>query len=466
MKKGSHAVVIGGSMAGLLTARILSDHFERVSLVERDLLDLEGAAEARKGVPQSRHVHGIWARGLEYIDRILPGVRGGLIDAGALSGDVARDFVWFQFDRMKLRQWAGVPATVMTRPLLEREVRRRVLALPAVALIHGQSVTGFTSDHENTRITGVTVKRADGSKWQLAADLVVDASGRSGVVSRWLAGLGYDSPPETKVRVDVTHATRMFRRTRETDALGYLISTTPPLGRRAGICFAVEGERWQMTLIGLMGEEPPSDGPGFCEYARSLPLPHLYDIARGEEALSDVSSYRFPFNRRRHYERLSMFPEGLLVVGDALASFNPAYGQGMTVAALEVEALEQILAGSSDLRGIAKRFFAAASKIIDIPWSLTLGEDLRYPEAQGKRRFSLGPVNAYVRRVHQAAAIDAVVCRTFFQVAGLEKRPSSLFMPEMIWRSLSAAPPASAAIELEQESPIEAMASEGVKLGA
>jgi 2-polyprenyl-6-methoxyphenol hydroxylase-like FAD-dependent oxidoreductase len=437
MKKGSHAVVIGGSMAGLLTARILADHFDRVSVVERDgLVDTLEPPAVRKGVPQGRHVHGFWARGLDYLERILPGLRNDLVDGGAISGDVARDFVWHHFGETKLRESVGVPATVMTRPFLERAVRHRVMALPEVTFIAGQSVTGFISDPDNTRVTGVRVKPPDGPKWDLLADLVVDASGRSGVVSRWLAGVGYESPPETKVRIDVTHATRFFRRSQPTDAFGYLIAATPPFGRRAGICFAVEGGRWQMTLIGRMGEEPPTDSAGFREFAGSLPLSALHEIASCEEPLGEVATYRFPFNRRRHYEQLKLFPEGLIAIGDALASFNPAYGQGMTVVALEVEALERILTSSADLRGIARRFFAEAAKIIDIPWSIALAEDLRYPEAQGKRAFSFGPINAYLTRVHHAAAIDPVVCRTFFEVAGLQKRPSALFAPELVWRSL------------------------------
>jgi 2-polyprenyl-6-methoxyphenol hydroxylase-like FAD-dependent oxidoreductase len=252
MKKGSHAVVIGGSMAGLLTARILADHFDRVSVVERDWLgDTLEPPEVRKGVPQGRHVHGFWARGLDYLDSILPGLRDDLVDGGAISGDVARDFVWHHFGRTKLRESVGVPATIMTRPFLEREVRHRVTAVPGLTVIAGQSVTGFLSDAENTRITGVRVKPPDGPKWDLLADLVVDASGRSGVVSRWLAGVGYESPPETKVRIDVTHATRFFRRSQPTGAFGYLIAATPPFGPRAAAWVWGSCGRWAFTLMGV-----------------------------------------------------------------------------------------------------------------------------------------------------------------------------------------------------------------------
>jgi 2-polyprenyl-6-methoxyphenol hydroxylase-like FAD-dependent oxidoreductase len=464
MNKGSHAVVIGGSMAGLLSARVLSEHFETVSVVERD--PLSDAPDARKGVPQARHAHGFWERGLLATDRLLPGLRSELIDGGAITGDLARDFVWHHFGRAKLREAVGVPATVMTRPFLEQRIRGRVMGLHSIRFVTGQTVSGFMSDPDNTRITGVKIKRADGSRWQLAADLVVDASGRSGVVSRWLEGLGYGSPAESKVRIDVTHVTRFFRRTRAADALGYLVGTTPPLGRRGGLCFAVEGDRWQMTLVGLVGEEPPTDAFGFAEYARSLPIPQLYDITRSEEALSDAVVYRFPFDRRRHYERLSLFPEGLIAIGDALASFNPAYGQGMTVAALEVEALDRILRASVDLDGIARRFFGAASRIIDVPWSLAIGEDLRHPGAQGKRPWLQGAVNAYYAQVHRAAATDPVACKTFFEVAGLQAPPSKLFTPELLWRSLFAArrPEPRPAMTAPQ-APLDVVGSPEVKLG-
>lgn len=433
MNKGNHAVVIGGSIAGLLAARVLSEHFARVSIIERDALQPD-LPLVRKGVPQARHVHGLWARGLDYMDKLLPGLARELIEGGAISGDVARDFIWYQFGQAKLRDQVGVPATLMTRPFLECHVRSRVLELPNVELISGQSVTGFASDTEHARITGIILKHHDGLRATVAADLVVDASGRSGIGARWLEGLGYGAPPESAVRIDVTHATAIFRRTRPTDAIGYLIGSTPPLGRRAGSCVAVEGNRWQMTLCGLMGEEPPTDFDGFRKYAGSLPLPQLHDIASHEEPLGEITSYRFPFNRRRHYERLGMFPDGLLVVGDALASFNPVYGQGMTVAALEVEALENILATTPDLKGIAKRFFPAAAAIIDVPWSQAITEDFRYPEAQGKRPLLQPAINAYVSRLHRAAALDPRVCRAFFEVAGLQKSPGHLFSPEILWR--------------------------------
>jgi 2-polyprenyl-6-methoxyphenol hydroxylase-like FAD-dependent oxidoreductase len=456
MKKGNHAIVIGGSIAGLLAARVLSEHFERVSVIERDSLQPD-LPLVRKGVPQARHVHGVWARGLAIIDRLLPGLARELVDGGAISGDVARDFVWYQFGHTKLRQAVGVPATVMTRPFLEWHVRKRVLALPNVEHIN-LSVTGFATDAEHARITGVVVKRADGSKTPLLGDLVVDASGRSGIAARWLEGLGYGSPPESKVRIDVTYATCMFRRTRATDALGYLIGSTPPLGRRAGFCFAVEDGRWQMTLVGLMGEEPPTDLPGFRDYAGSLPLPQLHEIACGEEPVGEIASYRFPFNRRRHYERLAMFPEGLLVLGDALASFNPAYGQGITVAAIEIELLEGILAAAPELKGVAKNFFAAAAEVIDVPWSQAIAEDLRYPEAQGSRPLLLPAINAYVGRLHRAASLDARVCRAFFEVAGLQKRPAHLFSPEIMWRCMFPASAERAAIDRLADSPIDVVA--------
>lgn len=460
MNKGNHAVVIGGSIAGLLAARVLSEHFGRVSIIERDALPLDFPAD-RKGVPQARHVHGLWGRGLSAIERLLPGLTLDLMDGGALSGDAARDFVWHQFGSTKLREPVGVGATLMTRPLLEWHVRRRVLALSNVELIGGRNVTGFASDAEHARITGVLIKQPDASKVPLYADLVVDASGRGGLAARWLEGLGYGSPPETKIRIDVTHATCTFHRSRAGDALGYVAGASAPFGRRAGTCFAVEDDRWQMTLSGKMGEEPPGDLRGFREYARGLPIPQLYDIACGERALTEVTTYRFPFNRRRHYERLGMFPDGLLVLGDALASFSPVYAQGMTLAALQVEALEHALRQDEPLRGIARRFFPAAAEIIDLPWAQAVWEDLRYPEAEGRRPLLMPAVNAYVAKLHRAAAIDPRVCQTFFEVTGLEKSAAHLFTPEMVWRAMFPAHPAVAArLEPLPDPAIDAVAAE------
>lgn len=426
-------------MAGLLAARVLADHYDRVTIVERD--PVGQWPESRKGTPQDRHVHGFWARGLETVERLFPGVTAELHGGGAVAGDAVGDVTWHQFGGLKLRASTGIGATLMTRPFLESYVRRRVLAIPRIALRAGTTVTDLTTAEGHRRVSGLYVLGAGGAREAIDADLVVDATGRGTQAPRWLEFMGYQRPPETAVRVDLAYVTRTFRRLTNQPTIGHIIIGQPPIWRRGGFCFAVEDNRWQVTLVGFLGEEPPTDAEGFAEYARSLPNAEIHDVVRSCEAIDDARIFKFASNLRRHYERLDAFPQGYLVIGDALCSFNPAYGQGMTVAALEVEALASCLAAGTPPDLIAQQFFRRAAAVIDVPWRLTTGEDFRFPEVVGKRPPLLGLLNAYVSRVHHAATIDSVVCRAFFEVASLTRRPESLLAPEILWRVLTARAP-------------------------
>lgn len=430
-----HAIVLGASMSGLLNAAVLARHFERVTIIERDALGAH--SEARKGVPQGRHVHGFWQRGMQVIEGLLPGVRAELIATGAVAGDAGRDFMWHQFGVTKLRKAVGIPALLATRPHLEATVRQRVAAISNIQLRDNTSVLALIAEGRGQacRVRGVEIEM-ENKRERLDADLVVDASGRAGLATRWLAELGCEAPAESKVKIDVAYVSRQFKRSERADTIAYLAITTPPEGKRGAVAFAVEGDRWLVSLAGFMGEQPPEDLTDFIEYARSLPVPDVYNIVSRCEPIGEPARFKFPTNLRRHYEKLQHFPAGFLVTGDALTCFNPAYGQGMTVAALEAEALDLELTKPSSSAALYKRFFKRAAKIIDVPWSLTTGEDLRYPEATGHRPFGLSLLNAYVTKLHRAAAHDHVVCRAFFRVASFEALPPSLFAPSIVWRVL------------------------------
>ena len=437
-RSGAHAIVMGGSMAGLLAARVLADYYERVTVIERD--NVGTWAEPRKGTPQDRHVHGFWARGLHTVERLFPGITAELHGGGAVPGDAVGDVNWHQFGGLKLRAATGIGATLMTRPFLESHVRRRALKHQAICLLAGTTVTDLTTDEHHRRVRGVYVLGTGGTREAIEGDLVVDATGRGTQAPRWLEFMGYQRPPETAMRIDLVYATRTFRRLTNRPTIGHIIIGTPPILRRGGFCFAVEDSRWQVTLVGFLGEEPPTDPEGFADYAGSLPNAEIHDVVRSCEPLDDIRLYKFASNLRRHYERLAAFPEGYLVIGDALCSFNPAYGQGMTVAALEVEALEACLAAGTPPALVAPHFFKRAAQVIDVPWRLTSGEDFRFPQVVGRRPPLLSLLNAYVTRVHHAATVDPVVCRAFFEVASLTRRPERLLQPEILWRVLTARP--------------------------
>jgi 2-polyprenyl-6-methoxyphenol hydroxylase-like FAD-dependent oxidoreductase len=430
------AVVLGASISGLLTARALSPHFARVTIVERDVLP--DGTDLRKGVPQAAHAHGLLASGYRVIDEFFPGIMEDLEAGGATRGDVVGDFLWFQYGRWKLRHHSGLRGITVSRPFLETAVRRRVKALPNVTFLDGTDARTPSFDAAAGRVTGVTVRRRGTESDEfLAADLVVDAGGRGSQSGAWLAEWGFGQPAVVSVKIDVGYATRVFERKPGDffNSMGGIVAGTPPGDTRYAAVLAAEGDRWVITLTGSVGDHPPADEAGWMQFAASLPSPVVHDLAASARPLSGIACYKFPANQRRLYEGMTRFPGGYLVVGDAVCSFNPLYGQGMSVAAMEAKALDECLGAGAD--GLAKRFYARASAIIDIPWLIATGEDLRYPQVEGTRPPGSAIVNRYLERVHAAASDDPAVCQKFFDVLNLLAAPPSLMSPGVAWRVLA-----------------------------
>ncbi len=434
---GQHAVVIGSGMGGLLAARVLSDCFERVTVLERD--EFATPEDPRKGVPQGHHAHGLLSNGWRVLKRLFPGFEQELLEAGAQVGDSTRDGLWFQHGGYLTQTKGDLPVVCLSRPLLESRVRARVLGLSNVTFRTGADVRGLVSP-DAKHVTGVRVSSGETTE-SLEADLVLDASGRGSRSSAWLQVFGYPKPEVSEIKINVGYASRVYRRV-PSDLGGntHLIVAAKAPKKRGGVLLAREHDCWMATLIGMLGDHCPTDEAGFLEFAKSLPTPDLYEVISKAEPLSGISSYRYPSSLRRHYERLKQFPEGFVVFADALCSFNPIFGQGMTVAALEAEALETSL--EEGLEKLWSRFIRRASKVVDIPWTLAASADLAYPEVVGKRGLEVKIINAYVGRLLEKAWSDPSLVVAFHQVSNLMKPPSSLFAPNIVWRVLRGTPQA------------------------
>jgi 2-polyprenyl-6-methoxyphenol hydroxylase-like FAD-dependent oxidoreductase len=432
---GNHAVVLGASMAGLATARVLADTFQRVTVLERDALPATPAH--RKGVPQSRHAHGLLAAGSVALEELFPGLTDELLANGALSGDLQAEVRWSNQGRRLCPGPSDLQGIALSRPLLEGYIRDRVRALPNVRVMDRCDAAGLVATPDGQRVRGVRViRRADGSAEQvLEADLVVDATGRGSRSPIWLEELGYPRPAQDEVRIGVAYASRIYRRRRDhlDSDTAVVVAATPERPRGAAM-LAMEDDRWIVTLNGYLGQRPPADPDGFVAFAAGLPEPDVFEVISDAEPLGDVLSARYPASVRRRYERLGRFPDGYLVTGDAVCGFNPVYGQGMSVAALEALALAECLrAGPA---GLARRFFAEVARIVDIPWGIAVGADLRFPGIRGARTAKVRLVNAYLARLHVAAATDPVLGRAFLRVVNLMDRPEGLLRPAIALRVL------------------------------
>lgn len=437
-----HALVIGSGIAGLTAARVLTDHFDRVTIVERDVLPEEPVY--RKGVPQGNQIHAILLGGLRVLEQQFPGVTAELQAAGAVPINLGSEARLHMLGRWRVRFPSAYTALAATRPLLEGVVRQRLAVHPRLTFVQGVEVTGICTNEARTQATGVQLRRrggaADAAALQIEADLVVAATGRGSRVPEWLTELGFPAPRETVVDGKPGYATRVYRFS-QPPAFDWKVMYLQPLApdqQRGAILVKVEDDQWQASLIGMGGDYPPTDEEGFLEFARTLPVPDFVNIIQNAEPISQIRGYRRMENRRWHYEDLPRYLENFLVCGDAVYAFNPAYGQGMSVAAMASMKLDDCLRRQKgDLTGLAARFQKDLMSVIEAPWQLATGQDRDWQNEPGT--FS-GPMarlmQRYIRRVLEAMMHDATVAEAFLAVQQMLASPARLFYPDILWRTL------------------------------
>ncbi|MFJ5547572.1 NAD(P)/FAD-dependent oxidoreductase [Streptomyces sp. NPDC093225] len=441
-RAADHAVVLGAGMAGLLAARVLAERFPHVTLVERDPLDGE-APGFRPGVPQSRHCHVLWSRGIHLLESLLPGIRAELEAAGARELQTPRDFLW-----LSPADWfAPVPgATVLSgsRELLDWTVRRAVLRDGRVRLLAGAEATGLLATPDGRAVRGVTLRARRGAPdvpAELRAHFVADASGRTSRAPDWLAALGHPAPAVTRYDSHLAYSSRCYEGLSETGRgwQGMYIQGRPDTPR-GGVLLPLEGGRWMATLIGNGRHAPPTADGAFLDYARSLRSAALYEALREAKPLSSATAFRATANEWRHYERLDRQPDGFVVLGDAACRFNPVYGHGMTVAATAAEALGAALRGLPvrEVPAAAGRIQRAIAATAEVPWQIATSEDLRYPETEGPPPDRATKVmQRYMARVTAGANRDPEIAGRFFGVLSLTAPPQTLLSPATVVRVLA-----------------------------
>jgi 2-polyprenyl-6-methoxyphenol hydroxylase-like FAD-dependent oxidoreductase len=433
---GDHALVLGAGMAGLLAARVLADAYRRVTVVERD--ELRASADPRRGVPQGRHIHGLIARGQQALDELFPGFTDELTGRGVPTMDQLKDArLYFSGHRFP-QATSGLVVLSASRPCLEAHVRARVQSLPRVTFADRCDILGLVATPDRHRVIGARlIPRAEGAAEEIVrADLVVAATGRGSRLPFWLEDLGYGRPTEERVTAGVAYATGIFHL--RTGALGrdqaVIAAPSPAQPRGAGLA-AIEGQRHVVTLMGMVGDRPPTGLAGFLDFAKSLQIPDIHDAIVDAEPLGELVGFRFPAGIRRRYELMRRFPDGLLVVGDGICSLNPIYGQGMTVAAVEALTLREHL--DSGLEPRPRRILRDFAKVIDTPWDMAAGADLAIAGVHGRRNAKTRMASAYIPRLHAAAAHDASLAAEFLRVVGLIEPPTALFRPGVVARVLT-----------------------------
>lgn len=425
------AVVIGASMGGLLAARVLSDHYAQVVLVDRD--HLPEAVEPRRGVPQGRHLHSILGAGDDILKELFPGIRDDLDAAGAASTRIGRELRFITPYGELPRVDVTEPGLCATRPLIEDAVRRRVLAHPAVELRDNTDAAGVMVDGDG-RISGVRlVARGDHQELPLSADLVVDASGRSGRSVAWLDELGHGRPPEDTIHSSMGYASCRYRLAGTPGADRFVVVTARPDRPRGMAAVVVEHDTWMVTLFGYGSHQPSGAAEDFLPQLAAVAPADLLAAVRGGEPLGPVVTHRTPTSIRRNFQRMRTFPRGLVVFGDALCCFNPIFGQGITVAAQQSIALRSWLHDGSD---DPRAFFRLAASAVGAAWDIVSGADLSIPDVPGDRPLSLRLTNRYVARLQAVAVADPVVAHAYLRVVNLLDPPQALLRPAVALRVL------------------------------
>jgi flavin-dependent dehydrogenase len=431
---GAHAIVVGGSLAGLMTARVLADHFDEVTVLERD--SIEEGPVLHKSVPQGNHLHALLQGGQEVLSALYPGFTDELRALGAVRWRLGMDLAFF-FPEGKAYNLTGsvregrdvgLEAHSQSRGLLEYLIRRRTVALPNVKFECGVAVQAM--QYSGQGVHGARYGR-DGSGQALEADLVVDAGGRGSHAPRWLTEMGFPAPPETTIGVDFAYTSTKFRKPADYGEEPMILAGgRPPQQTGGGGIFQIENDVWHVSLAGRFGKYPPTDESGFLDFAKALPSPRLYELIKDAERLDEITHHRFPTSIQRHYERMPSFPEGFVTIGDSICSFNPVYGQGMSSAALQVGVLRQMLreraAQGEGLRGLAAAFFPKAAEVISTPWTLAANFDFAYPQTRGERPPALAEGARYFLALDALQADDIEVQRAVLEVFQLMKPLSAL----------------------------------------
>ena len=440
---GKAAIVVGGSLAGLVAARVLSDFFSTVTILERDQLADEPGH--RDGVPQDKHVHAFLKGGEHILTELFPGLDEELEKDGSAILDMGEDVKYYVGGTWRPRRPVGFKVHAQSRPFLEWHLRKRVAALPNVSFKQGYQVTGLAANEDNTRVTGVTFRgREKGAQIEtLEADFVVDAGGRGAGTPKWLEQLGYKPPQSDLVKIDLGYTSRFYRPSIDPsrDWKGIVFNTTGPNEPCGGGIFPVENGRWLVTIVGYFGDHAPTDEEGFLDFLRRLPQPDIYEALKDAEPLSPITKYPFIGGVRRFYNELDRFPEGLVTLGDAQASLNPIFGQGMTKCALEAKVLQKCLEERAPrtqdkLDGIYQDYFKRSAKVIDGPWAATNLEDFKYPKTPGVRPKGFKLKIWYQKKFSKLIASDPELFAKVFRVANFLDSPKELTRPSMVIRVL------------------------------
>lgn len=426
------AVVIGGGIAGLLCARVLSDVSKEVTVFEKE--NLPADFSARKGVSQGFHNHTLLDSGRRILDEYFPGFSEELIKLGNKKVDQTAGLKWFHHGVWKYRKPTDLPMNIQSRWHLEGLVRKHIKKIDNISIQKAKIKDVLIV---NDRIDAVLT---DDNK-EVKADIVMDCSGPASQLKKWLPQHGYACPPELRIKIDLKYSSFLYKRDPDAkyDWEALAIYPEAPMGHRSGVVFpvidAVHGPCWLVTAVGRNGEFAGSSHEEFLEFMKNLDKPDIYECISSWELLEDKGHHTaFHENIRTYYDHLLRYPAGLLPCGDSFGRINPIFGQGMSIAAIESEILKKTLSEVNDLKTLSSLYLKRTGCFFDIPWFLVNCEDWRYPHIPGRRK-AVKLINWYTGRLHKLCSNDKQIVSDMYNVLHFNKKPLCLFKPSTVFKA-------------------------------
>ena len=434
-----HAIVIGGSISGLLAVHALSDCFEKVTLIERDTYPERPGIQ--KGIPQSAHLHLLLDKGQKLLEDFFPGIREELTAAGANYIDSAKDLAWYQQGVWKKRFESGLNMMLCSRGLLDWTIRKRIIELSGVELRTETTAANLIPSKDKSRITGIQIHptRKRNQLEELRADLIVDASGRGSKTPYWLEEMGYGKPRETNIGLNLSYTTRLYRKPEDIETDWQFLVHYPkiPTGTRLGAIATIEGNLWMVGLQGYFQDQANPEEDEYLEFARSLPRPEIYEALKNASPLSEFRVHKVPSSRWRRYDRIKKFLDGLIVTGDATCSFNPIFAQGMTIAAQDAALLNAALKNEIKKNqglsaGFAKRYQKKQSSLISLPWLMASILDFKYPRTVGKKPPAHVIFAWYTTQLLELSSTNEKVYHSFLEVMHMHRGLLNIMKPSVL----------------------------------
>lgn len=429
--KGRTAVVLGSSLAGMFAAAALARRAERVVVVERDKLP-EGA-QWRRGVPQSRHAHNLMMAGHTAMAELFPGIQEELVAAGMVRVRMPQDMWLMTPGGWMPRFPTSLVMLTSSRDVIDLVVRRRIAADPRIETLQETEALGLLATPDRSAVRGVTVRPRGGEAYELAADFVVDATGRTSQTPEWLTQLGYQAPEEQTVDAKTAYSTCVFDpppgHAADWNCLLLQASKDNP---RQGILNPIENGRWMVSLAELGDGRPPTDHEGFLDYCRQLRGPQLFEVLEKATPVGPVYASGRTENRRRFYEKLKRWPDRFLPVGDGVCALNPSYGQGMSVAAASVVAVSRALDKAGTLDGVAGRLRKVVGRAVAPAWQLATTADFNYPWTTDKLDAQTRIALSYLYKVLAVSPTSEAASQALLDVNQMVATPNAVFRPAVV----------------------------------